>query len=65
MQMTGWLINRFYCFLGIEGHVAPDRNMEPGYNILLLRLIPGDLLSARLDRQFHTLPDPLDSQAAL
>ena len=33
-----------------------DRNPGPGYNTLLLRLIPGDLLSACHHRQFHTLP---------
>ena len=33
--------------------------------MLLLRLIPGDLLSAFPHRQFHTLPGLLDSQAAL
>ena len=32
---------------------------------LLLRLIPGDLLSACPHRQFHTLPGLLDSWAAL
>ena len=33
-------------FFGSEGNVALDRNPGPGYNILLLRLIPEDLLSA-------------------
>ena len=47
------------------GHVALDRNSGPGYNTLLLRLIPGDLLSACPHRQFNTLPGLLDSQAAL
>ena len=42
-----------------------DRNPGPGYDTLLLRLIPGDLLSACPHRQFHTLPSLLDSQAAL
>ena len=32
---------------------------------LLLRMIPGDILSACPHRQFHTLPGLLDSQAAL
>ena len=58
-------INPLECFFGSEGHVALDRNPGPGYNTLLLRLIPGDLLSACPDRQFHTLPGLLDSRAAL
>ena len=49
------LINPLECFFGIDGHVAVDRNPGLGYNILLLRLIPGDLLSACPNRQFHTL----------
>ena len=36
-----------------------------GYDTLLLRMIPGDLLSAFPHRQFHTLPGLLDSRAAL
>ena len=44
---------------------ALDRNPEPGYNTLLLQMIPGDLLSAYLHRQFHTLPGLLNSRAAL
>ena len=36
-----------------------------GYNTLLLKLIPGDLLNACPHRQFHTLPGLLDSWAAL
>ena len=43
-------------FFGSEGHVALDKNPGPGYHTLLLRLIPGDLLSACPHRQFHTLP---------
>ena len=43
------------CFLGIEGHVALDRNPGLGYNTLLLQLIPGDLSSACPHRQFHTV----------
>ena len=31
------------CFLGSEGHVALDRSHGPGYYIVLLPLIPGDL----------------------
>ena len=48
-----------------EGHVALDRNPGPEYDTLLLRLIPGDLLSAFPHRQFHTLHGLLDSWAAL
>ena len=44
---------------------ALDINPGPGYDTLLLRLIPGDLLSACPHRQFHTLPGLLDSRAAL
>ena len=43
------------CFFGSKGHVAQDRNPEPGYNTLLFRMIPGDILSACPQRQFHTL----------
>ena len=57
--------NPLYCFFGSEGHVALDRNPGPGYDTLLLRMIPGDLLSAFPHRQFHTLPGLLDSWAAL
>ena len=53
------------CFFGSEGHVALDRNPGTGYDTLLLRMIPGDLLSAFPHRQFHTLPGLLDSWAAL
>ena len=57
--------NPLWCFFGSEGHVALDRNPGPGYDTLLLRMIPGDLLSAFPHRQFHTLPGLLDSWAAL
>ena len=60
----GWF-NPLECFFGSEGHVALDRNPGPGYDTLLLRMIPGDLLSAFPHRQFHTLPGLLDSWAAL
>ena len=53
------------CFFGSEGHTALDRNPGLGNNILLLRLIPGDILSACPYKQFHTLPGLLDSQAAM
>ena len=36
-----------------------------GYDTLLLRMIPGDLLSACPHRQIHILPNLLDSRAAL
>ena len=54
------IINPLNCFFGIEGHVTLDRNHEPGYNTLLLRLILGDHLSVYPHRQFHTLPGLLD-----
>ena len=61
-----WLIDlSIIWFFGIESHVALDINTGPVYNALLLRLIPGDLLSACPHRQFHTLPGLLDSRAAL
>ena len=50
---------------GSEGHVALDRYPGPEYDTLLLRMIPGDLLSECPHRQFHTLPGILDSRAAL
>ena len=56
--------NPLECFFGSEGHVALDRNPGLGYDTLLLRLIPGDFLSAFPHRQFHTLPGLLDSRAA-
>ena len=63
-----WLIDWFiHCsaFWGIEGHVALDRNPKPGYNTILLRLIPGDLVYACPHIQFHTLSSLLDSQSAV
>ena len=59
------LINPLECFFVSEGHVALDRNLRPGYNTLLLRIIPGDLFSACPHRQIHTLPGLLDSRVAL
>ena len=41
---------------GSKSHVALDRNPGPVYDALLLRLIPGYLLSACPHKQFHTLP---------
>ena len=57
------MINPLECFFGSEDHVALDRNPGPGYDTLLLRMIPGDLLSACPHR--HTLHGLLDSRAAL
>ena len=57
--------NPLKCFFGSEGHVALDRNQGLGYDTLLLRMIPGDLLSAFPHRQLHTLPDLLDSWEAV
>ena len=51
------MINPLKCYFGIEGHVALDRNPGPGYNILLLQLIPGDFNKACPNKQFHTLPN--------
>ena len=51
------LIDLLMCLFGIEGHVALDRNPGPGYNTLLLWLIPGDLLSACPHRHFTHYPD--------
>ena len=48
-------INPYEC---IEGHAALDRNPEPGYNTLLLRLIPGYLLRAYPHRKFLTYYRP-------
>ena len=61
------MTNTLQCFFGSEGHVALDRNPGPGYHYdtLLLRIIPGDILSTCHHRQFHTLPGLLDSRVAL
>ena len=45
----------YSAFSAAKGHVALDRNPGPGYDIL--RIIPGDILSACPHRQFHTLPN--------
>ena len=34
--------NPLKCFFGSEGHVALEKNPGPGYDTLLLRMIPGD-----------------------
>ena len=36
--------------------------MGSGYSVLLLRLIPGDILNECPHRQFHKLPDLLESR---
>ena len=64
-QIQVFKFNPLLCFFGSEGHEALDRNPGPGYDTLLLRMIPGDFLSACPHRQFHTLPGLLDSWAAL
>ena len=64
VPLTFGLIH-YSAFYGSEGHVALDRNPGPGYDTLLLRMIPGNLLSAFPHRQFHTLPGLLDSWVAL
>ena len=53
--MIDRLINPSECLFDMENHAALDRNLGPGYNTLLLRLIPEDLYSACSHRQFHTL----------
>ena len=57
--------NPYKCCLGIEGHVALDRNPGLGYNTILFRLIPGYLYSACPQRQFHTIPGLVHIRAAL
>ena len=42
-------------FFGREGHVALDRNPGTGFDTLLLRMIPGDLLSAFPHRQIEEI----------
>ena len=59
------MINPLLCFFVSEGHVALDRNLGPGYNILLLRLIPRDLFSACPHGQLNTLSSLLDSRVVL
>ena len=44
---------------------ALDRNPGMGYDTLLLRMIPGDILSAIPHRHFHTLPGLLEGWVAL
>ena len=43
MSKVDELINSLECFFSIEGHETLDSNLGPGYDTLLLRLIPGDL----------------------
>ena len=60
-----WFINPLECFFGSEGHVALKGNPGPEYDTLLLRMIPGNILSACPHRQFHTLLGLLDIRAEL
>ena len=59
------MVNRLIHYSSFSAAKALDRNPGPGYDTLLLQMIPGDLLSACPHRQFHTLPGLLDSRAAL
>ena len=43
----------FESFFGIDGHVELDRNPRSGYNILLMRLITGELYNVCPLRQFR------------
>ena len=63
--LINWLLNPLECYFGIEGHIALNRNLGLEYKILLLRLIPGDPLSACSHEQFLTLSGLLDSRAEL
>ena len=58
-RVTKCLIH--YSAIRLEGHVALDRNLGPGYDTLMID--PGGLLSPR--RQFHTLPGLFDIRASL
>ena len=49
----------------LQDHVAIDRNPGPGYSKLLLRLIPGNILSGCPHRQFHRLPGLKNGRAGL
>ena len=44
---------------GEEHRRSLDRNPGPGYDTLLLRIIPGYILSAFPHRQFHRLPSSI------
>ena len=49
------MLNPLEGFFGIEGYAALYRNPGPGYNTILLRLVPGDVYSAltsKAARQF-------------
>ena len=62
---TMFVFNLLECFFDIEGHAALDRNQGPQYGTLLLRLIPRDRSSSCPQRQFHTKPGLLNSQAVM
>ena len=55
MNVFSIMIYPSECFFGVDAHVSLDRNPIPGYNTLILWLIPGDLFNACPRRQFHTL----------
>ena len=55
-KLEWFALIHYSAFFGSEGHVALDRNPGSEYDTLLLRMIPGDPLSAFPHRQFHTLP---------
>ena len=55
------MINPLECFFGSKGQVALDENLGPGYNILLMGLIPDLYCSSRAHRRFHILPCLLHS----
>ena len=63
-KIIDWLINPLLCSFDIADLVALDRNLEPSYNTLSLRMIPVALLSACPHGQFHPEPCLLDSRAA-
>ena len=69
MSQTVTELLMFYDVFGLIHYsafsAALDRNPGTGYDTLLLRMIPVDLLSAFPNRQFLTLPGLLDSRAAL
>ena len=62
LESFGWQHNRKYPQPPPPPQHTPitlcvnDVNPGPRYDTLLLRMIPGDLLSAFPHRQFHTLP---------
>ena len=55
----------YYPWRELCSHVALDENLGPGYNTLLLLLIPGDLYSVCPHGQFNTPSGLLHSRVAL